>query len=74
MTMRMEREASAWTTKTKALAAGLLLAGMLIAGTMVASPAHAATTFTVDRTIDTPDAIVARVVNRRDLDATVKQL
>lgn len=47
---------------------------MLIAGTMVASPAHAATTFTVDRTIDTPDANVASVVNRRDLDATVKQL
>ena len=47
---------------------------VLIAGTMVASPAHAATTFTVDRTIDTPDANVASVVNRRDLDATVKQL
>ena len=28
MTMRLEREASAWTTKTKALAAGFLLVGM----------------------------------------------
>jgi hypothetical protein len=42
--------------KTKALAAGLLAAGMIAAGMMAASPAHAATTFTVNDTSDAPDA------------------
>ena len=42
--------------KTKALAAGLLVAAMMAAGILATSPAHAATTFTVNSTADAPDA------------------
>ena len=43
--------------KTKAMAAGLLVLGMMSASLMLAaSPAHAATTFSVNSTSDTPDA------------------
>jgi CSLREA domain-containing protein len=42
---------------SRALAAGLLMAA-LVAGSLQAPPAQAADTFTVERTVDTPDANV----------------
>ena len=57
MTTQMNREVSVWTRKTRALAAGLLVAGMMAAFSLMPTlPAHAATTFTVNSTADTPDA------------------
>ena len=51
-------EASGWIRKTEMLAAGLLLlAAMSIAGCCwLSEPSPRRDTFTVDRTIDTPDA------------------
>jgi CSLREA domain-containing protein len=60
-------EGSAWTQKSKMLAAGLLLAAMLIAGTMAAGSARAATTFTVNSTADTPDASLAGAACHTDV-------
>ena len=45
--------------KMKALAAGLLVAGMMATSLLVSQPAHAATTFTVNDTRDSPDASTA---------------
>jgi hypothetical protein len=57
MTTQMNREASVWTRKTRALAAGLLAAGMITAFSLMPTlPAQAATTFTVNETGDAPDA------------------
>jgi CSLREA domain-containing protein len=56
MNVGSSREKLLWGRKAKALAAGALMAAMMAAGLMAASPAHAATTFTVNSTADTPDA------------------
>jgi CSLREA domain-containing protein len=60
-------EASAWTRKSKTLAAGLVVAAMLIAATMAPGPARAATTFTVNSTADAPDASLAGAACDTDL-------
>jgi hypothetical protein len=55
MTAKMNREAPAWITKkAKALVAGFLIAGAMVVSSL--TPAHAATTFTVNNTSDAPDA------------------
>jgi hypothetical protein len=57
MTIQPSRERFVWSIEgTKALAAGLLVAGMMAMSLVPASPAHAATTFTVNDTRDSPDA------------------
>ena len=57
MSVKSSKEGFVWREKTRALAAGLLVAGMMAAvSLMPASSAHAATTFTVNLTADTPDA------------------
>jgi CSLREA domain-containing protein len=59
-TQTSEQRVSAWGTKTKALAAGLVVAAMLaIAAASATIPARAATTFTVNSTADAPDASLA---------------
>lgn len=59
MTTQLSREGTARSSMTKVLVAGLLLAAILAASLApAAGPARAADTFTVDRTIDTPDADV----------------
>jgi hypothetical protein len=56
MNVGSSRERLLWGRKVKALAAGALLAAMMAAGILAASPSHAATTFSVNSTADTPDA------------------
>jgi CSLREA domain-containing protein len=57
MTVESSKEGFAWSKKTRALAAGLLVAGMMAAVSLMPAPAaDAATTFTVNLTADTPDA------------------
>ena len=59
MTIQTSRKAPVWGTKTRALAAGLLVAAMMVASMMAATPAQSSTTFTVNSTADTPDASTA---------------
>src|SRR3712207_1629094 len=57
MTDQTSRQATtSWGTRAKALTAGLLLAWTMMAASLMATPAHAATTFTVNSTADTGDA------------------
>ena len=60
MTIQLSEERFVWSRKTKALAAGLLVAGMMATSLLTGAtqPAQAAETFTVDQTVDTPDANV----------------
>ena len=60
MTTQLSREGTARSSTTKAVATSLLVTAAIIAAWLVpaAEPARAADTFTVDRTIDTPDADV----------------
>ncbi len=57
MSVESSKEGFSWSEKKRALAAGLLVAGMMAALSLMPAPsAHAATTFTVNLTADTPDA------------------
>ncbi|MGH3145068.1 MAG: beta strand repeat-containing protein [Rubrobacter sp.] len=60
MTTQLRREGIARSSTTKSVAASLLVAAAMISSCLVpaAGPARAADTFTVDQTIDTPDANV----------------
>ncbi len=59
MSVESSKEGFSWSEKTRALAAGLLVAGMMATSLVSAPPAHAATTFTVNDTRDSPDASTA---------------
>ena len=62
MSVESSKEKSPWSERTKMLAAGFLVAAMMAAlSLMPASSAHAAKTFTVNLTSDTPDANLSRV-------------
>jgi CSLREA domain-containing protein len=67
MTIQTNGDASGWSRKAKALAAGLLVAAMTIASMMTSAPARAATTFTVNSTADSPDASLAGAACDTDL-------
>ena len=56
MTIRSSKEKLTWSERTKMLAAGLLVAVVAACLMLAAQPAHAATTFTVNDTRDSPDA------------------
>ena len=56
MTIQINGDASGWSRRTKALAAGLLVAAMVATSLVPTLPAQAATTFTVNSTADAPDA------------------
>jgi parallel beta-helix repeat protein len=59
MTIQTSRQASAWSTKTRSLAAGLLFVAALLAACIIgARPAHAETTLVVNDTGDFHDLIV----------------
>jgi CSLREA domain-containing protein len=62
MSVESSKVGFAWSEKTRALVAALLVAGMMAAlSLMLASSAHAARTFTVNLTADTPDANLSKV-------------
>src|SRR5215212_8172904 len=62
MIVESSKEKSPWSERTKMLAAGFLVAAIMAAlSLMSASSAHAARTFTVNLTSDTPDANLSKV-------------
>src|SRR5829696_4708902 len=74
MSVGSSKEGFAWSQKTRALAAGLLVAGMMAALSLMPAPsAHAATTFTVNLTADTPDANLSNAACDVNPTATGKQ-
>ena len=74
MTTRSSKEKLTWSKMTRALAAGLLVAGMIAALSLMPAPsADAATTFTVNRTADTPDANLSNAACDVNTTASGKQ-
>ena len=73
MTIQTNTEASAWSTKTRTLVAGLLVAAMLLASMLTAGSARASTTFVVNETGDAPDASTAASACDTDSSTTGEQ-
>ena len=74
MTTRSSKEKLTWSKMTRALAAELLVAGMIAALSLMPAPsADAATTFTVNRTADTPDANLSNAACDVNTTASGKQ-
>ena len=74
MSVGSSKEGFAWSEKTRALAAGLLVAGMMAALSLMPAPsADAATTFTVNSTGDQSDTDTTKPACDVDASTTGKQ-